>query len=81
MSDKSVKCFSKLLTNYERTIFNLLLRFFNNDKIENLDKFIAFTSSIKFYTDNLAILELEADEKFVEKKIHYIKKPKFTSKR
>ena len=74
MSDKSVKCFSKLLTNYERTIFNLLLRFFNNDKIENLDKFIAFTSSIKFYTDNLAILELEADEKFVEKKIHYIKK-------
>ena len=80
MNDKSIKCLSKLLTNHERTIFNILLGFFNNDKKENIDKFIDFISTIKFYNDYLTILELEADEKFVEKKINIFKKSNETEK-
>ena len=69
MSDKSVQSFCKLLTNYEKNLFNLFLRFFNNDKKESLDKFIEFINSLSFYSDNLAILNLEADEKYVSRKI------------
>ena len=74
MSDKSVQSLGKLLTSYENNLFNLILKFFNNDKKESLDKFISFINSLNFYSDNLVILHLEADEKYVDRKIRTFEK-------
>ena len=73
MSDKSVQCLAKLLTNYEKLIFNLFLKFFNDSNNSNIDKYLSFISSIAFYNDNLTILNLEADEKYVSNKIKQFK--------
>ena len=52
-----------------KKLFNLFLRFFNNDKKESFDIFIEFINSLNFYSNNLVILNLEADEKYVSRKI------------
>ena len=69
MNVKSVEAFKSILTTNEQNIFNLFLRFYNNDKIEELDKFIKFTESLEFYNENLIVLKLEADQYYVSQKI------------
>ena len=76
MSDKSVQSLCKLLTSYEITIFNLFLHFYNNNEEKNIDKFIEFIKSLDFYTDNLVILNLEADEKYISQKLRKFEKSK-----
>lgn len=69
MNDKSMPSLCKLLTNYEKNIFNLFLPFFNNNKIEEIDKFVEFTKALDFYKDDLTILNLEADKLYIDLKI------------
>ena len=69
IDDKYYSSLFKLLTKYEQTIVNLFLSFYNNFNKENFSIFIDFIVSINFYTDNLIILNLEADEKYLSKKI------------
>ena len=76
MNDKSVQSLCKLLTSYEKIIFNLFLHFYNNNDEKNIDKFVEFIKSIDFYTDNLVILNLEADEKYINQKLRKFEKSK-----
>ena len=61
MSDESVRSLYKLLISYKQNIFSLLLQFYNDGKEEDIDKFIGFKKSL----DNLAIINLEEDDKKV----------------
>ena len=61
MNDESVRSLYKLLISYKQNIFNLFLQFYNDGKEEDIDKFIGFKKSL----DNLAIINLEEDDKKV----------------
>ncbi len=76
MNDKSVQSLYQLLTKHEQNIFNLFLQFFNNNKFEDIDKFIGFTKSLDFYNDDLTIINLEADQEYVDLKIKKYEKNK-----
>ena len=76
MNDKSVQLLKKLLKKKEENIFNLFLQFFNNNKFEDIDKFIGFTKSLDFYNDDLTIINLEADQEYVDLKIKKYEKNK-----
>ena len=80
MNVKSVEAFKSILTKNEQNIFNLFLRFYNNDKIEELDKFIKFTESLEFYNENLIALKLEADQYYVSQKIKKFQSSQKTEK-
>ena len=76
MNDRAVQSLYKLLTTNEQKIFNLFLQFYNNDKIDDIDKVIGFSKSLTFYNDNLVIINLEADELYVDQKIKKFQKHK-----
>jgi hypothetical protein len=73
MNYESTKSLINLLTTYEQDIFNIFLKFYTNDKPENIDKYISFINSVNFYTDELVILHLEADKKYVSRRIDQFK--------
>ena len=73
MNDKSVQSINKLLTIYEQKIFNLFLEFFNNIKIQNINKFVGFIKSLYFLNDKLEIIKYEADSRYIEEEIKYFK--------
>ena len=76
MKYKSAQSLFNLLTSYEQAIFNILLNFYLNYKQENIDKYISFINSLNFYTDNLVIINLEANKNYVSKKIKKFEKSK-----
>ena len=76
MNDKTVKALYQLLTNNEKTIFNLLLQFYNKIKKDNIDKYVSFNKSLDFYNENLIIIKIEADEEYVNQEIKKIMKKK-----
>ena len=80
MDVKSVEAVRSILTKNEQNIFNLLLHFYNNDKIEEIDKYIKFTESLEFYNEDLIILNLEADELYIHQKIRKFEKSNKTKK-
>lgn len=61
MNDESVRSLYKFLISYKQNIFNLFLQLYNDGKEEDIDKFIGFKKSL----DNLAIINLEEDDKKV----------------
>jgi len=46
MKEKSVQFLCKLLTDYEKIIFNLFLKFFNDNNENNMERFIGFITSL-----------------------------------
>ena len=61
MNDESLRSLYKFLISYKQNIFNLFLQLYNDGKEEDIDKFIGFKKSL----DNLAIINLEEDDKKV----------------